>query len=209
MGWFSKRVFFPGAAGLLLLTACAGVGTADNRAARQTGGPLTLSIVGEMRWSSMHDLSEALDAPDPQPLQVTLNSVGGDLGLAVTLADHMRASGRRITAVVPPGGVCMSACTILFAAATERVAASDAVFMFHAPHLRIPLPGFIVGPIEGLTRAVMRNRYAAVSPALVDLLDRPDIDALHRAQGISVLARRLYQQAPGYITRIAAVPTSA
>jgi hypothetical protein len=208
MGWISKRVTFSGIAGLLLLSACAGVGTAEHRPSRQPNGPMALAISGEIRWAAMRGLYDALEDPDTRTVRITLNSVGGDLGLAVTLADQMRASGKRITAIVPAGGVCMSACTILFAAAAERIAAPDAVFMFHAPRLRISLPGFIGRPIEGLTRLMMRGHYAAVSPALVDLLDRPDIDALNHAEGLRVPARQLFQEAPGYITGIGNVPAS-
>lgn len=63
--------------------------------------------------------------------RVVLNSRGGLVMGAVLLAKEIRAQG--LTTVIPAGGVCMSACTLLFQAGVKRQAHSSAIFMYHAP----------------------------------------------------------------------------
>lgn len=63
--------------------------------------------------------------------QIVLNSYGGLVRGAEDFARVIREQG--ITTVVPAGGVCMSACTLLFQAGLKRQAHESSLFMYHAP----------------------------------------------------------------------------
>lgn len=60
---------------------------------------------------------------------IVLNSYGGEIEGGYALAEIIKKKG--ITTIVPAGGVCMSACTIVFQAGTVRKAHITAIFMYH------------------------------------------------------------------------------
>lgn len=110
--------------------AQAGVETQDGR----------LKIGGDIMAPDLRPFLEAFETAvrnsdrSGSPLQVELNSVGGDIETAFFMADVITAaqrSGRVIKVVVPKGGRCHSSCVIIFAAGTDRRAAPDAEFMLH------------------------------------------------------------------------------
>lgn len=63
--------------------------------------------------------------------RVVLNSFGGLVNGALELARVIRQN--NIDTVVPAGGVCMSACTLVFQAGINRQAHWSSVFMYHPP----------------------------------------------------------------------------
>ena len=63
--------------------------------------------------------------------RVVLNSYGGLVKGAIEFARVIREQG--LDTVVPAGGVCMSACTLLFQAGVNRYAHHSALFLYHAP----------------------------------------------------------------------------
>lgn len=60
---------------------------------------------------------------------IVLNSYGGEIKGGYALAEIIKKKG--LTTVVPAGGVCMSACTVVFQAGTIRKAHTTAIFMYH------------------------------------------------------------------------------
>lgn len=78
--------------------------------------------------------SAMLATPYPKPVRIRLNSDGGGFEASKTIVQGIRAARREGTTViaeVPSGGRCMSACLLIFSAADQRLAAPDAVFLFH------------------------------------------------------------------------------
>lgn len=88
----------------------------------------TLFIDGEIQkiqWSILRD------GEYHGVKRIVLNSYGGHVEGAKELATVIREQG--LTTVVPAGGVCMSACTLIFQAGVIRQAHTSAIFMYHSP----------------------------------------------------------------------------
>lgn len=102
-----------------------------------------------------------------------VDSIGGDFGVAMRMTEalHARDTQRPIRIEILADGRCESMCTVLWTAASERVAAPTARFMFHAP--RRPLRGSErrFAEMEVETEA-MRQAIGGVDPALLAELER-------------------------------------
>ncbi len=99
-----------------------------------------IKITGDILEADLEPFFHALnplpseERPRSTPLHLVLNSGGGDLQTAFYMArlvEKARLAGQQITARVPVGGECNSACIVVFASAQERLAAPDARFMVH------------------------------------------------------------------------------
>lgn len=109
--------------------------------------PLVLSVFAvaspaQSGWSIVlpqYPVAEIRDVLTPDMAALDLSSVkelylqseGGDIVTAAALADQVRKY--HITTIVP--AYCASACILIFAAGSERIAAPDARFGFHSPHV--------------------------------------------------------------------------
>ncbi len=71
---------------------------------------------------------------------VVLNSKGGKMDAGAKVAAILRDRG--ITTIVESGSICASTCTIMFQGGSERFAAKDATFLYHAPFLQATLTKF-------------------------------------------------------------------
>ncbi|MFZ1430787.1 MAG: ATP-dependent Clp protease proteolytic subunit [Geminicoccaceae bacterium] len=114
--------------------------------------------------------AEMATGADPQlPVVVRVDSPGGDFPAATRMTKALLAPGtpRPVRIEVLAGGRCESMCTVLWAAAAERVAAPVARFMFHGPGY-----GARRQPGAGLEAkaAVMEQAVRRVDPVLADYL---------------------------------------
>ncbi|MGH7114678.1 MAG: ATP-dependent Clp protease proteolytic subunit [Stellaceae bacterium] len=66
------------------------------------------------------------------PVEITINSEGGDVLAALHIADAIATHRAGCTTVVPAGAVCFSAACVVFSAARERRAHVDSRFLIHA-----------------------------------------------------------------------------
>lgn len=103
------------------------------------------------------------------PFVVGVDSRGGDFHAAIRMTRAVRglAAHRPVRIEVLAGGRCESMCTVLWAAASERVAAPEARFMFHGPASgprRKPGAGLKVNA------AAMEHVIRRVDPVLADFL---------------------------------------
>ena len=103
------------------------------------------------------------------PFVVRVDSRGGDFPAATRMTRALLAPGvrRPVRIEVLAGGRCESMCTVLWAAASERVAAPEARFMFHGPGYgarRKPGAGLKVNA------AAMEHVIRRVDPVLADFL---------------------------------------
>jgi len=73
-----------------------------------------------------------------QALPVFLNSVGGNLQAARTIAEDI--AGNHMQVVVARDATCQSACTTIFAAGSQRFADPKAFFMFHGSRNFLQMP---------------------------------------------------------------------
>jgi ATP-dependent protease ClpP protease subunit len=72
-----------------------------------------------------------LEIQAPQPIKkIYLNSVGGRVEAAFEIAEWIRDN--QITTIIRPGAQCLSACTLLFQAGTERIAHPHSTLMYHS-----------------------------------------------------------------------------
>ncbi len=66
---------------------------------------------------------------DAELAHVELNSVGGDVEAAVSIANRLRDAGSHTH--VASGAKCFSACTVIYQGGVERSAGEDALFLLH------------------------------------------------------------------------------
>lgn len=95
-------------------------------------GPIKAHTAPQFWWAVRRATAAA---PPGGELVVELNSPGGALTAAETMAWVLERAGRErpVRAVVPAGAACQSACTVVFLAAGRRQADPGAHFMFHLP----------------------------------------------------------------------------
>lgn len=112
-------------------------------------------------------LTETIRRTEQQEtIVLELNSYGGDLEAALFIAGLIstaQESGRTIRATVPKGGRCDSACVVIFAAADDRTAASDAQFLLH---------GVTYAGIDQSTR--IAQRHGELVNSMQDMIDAAD-----------------------------------
>ena len=95
---------------------------------------MALLIDGEIVAGDSGRLVAALDAAtsrytDHRMRAVALNSRGGSVGEALEMADAIRDRG--LVTVVPEGGQCVSACVLLFAAGSRKIASTGSSIGVH------------------------------------------------------------------------------
>ncbi len=99
------------------------------------------------------------------PLHVELNSDGGDIETAFSIAHAIsaaRKSGRIVQVEVPEGGRCNSACVVIFAAGGQRKAAPDSEFLLHG----VSYAGLSDNPaIAAARRRYVDNFHKAIEDA--------------------------------------------
>lgn len=71
-------------------------------------------------------------------LPIFLNSLGGDLQVARTIAEDI--AGNQVQVIVARDATCQSACTTIFAAGSQRFADPQAAFMFHGSRNLLQMP---------------------------------------------------------------------
>ena len=106
---------------------------------------------------------------DPDlPFVVRVDSPGGDFPAATRMTRALLAPGtpRPVRIDVLAGGRCESMCTVLWAAASERLAAPTARFMFHAPRRAGSAPDERFARLEA-EAAAMRAAIGRVDPLLL------------------------------------------
>jgi len=104
---------------------------------------------------------------------VLVNSIGGDFGVTMAMTEALRSleTPRPVRIEVLAEGRCESMCTVLWTAASERVAAPEARFMFHAPrHEHSGSQRRFVG-VEA-EAAAMRTAIGRVDPLLLAEIQR-------------------------------------
>jgi ATP-dependent protease ClpP protease subunit len=100
-----------------------------NGASEQVIGD-TLYIDGEIH----ERLAPELEYGDYKNVKrIVLNSYGGLVTAGIEIAKLIRS--KQLDTILPAGGVCMSACTLLFQAGVNREAHKTSIFMYHAPRL--------------------------------------------------------------------------
>ncbi|MGE3227363.1 MAG: ATP-dependent Clp protease proteolytic subunit [Parvibaculaceae bacterium] len=104
---------------------------------------------------------------------VRVDSTGGDVDAGIEMAEALRNLGayRQTRIEVLAGSSCQSMCTVLWAAASERVAAPDACFMFHKPRRRLVPAVRRFADVDEPT-AAMRAAIGRVDETLLAELDR-------------------------------------
>lgn len=110
-------------------------------------------------------------APPGAELVVELNSPGGALSAAETMAWALRREGERrvVRAIVPAGAGCQSACTVVFLGASIRQSDPTSHFMFHlpdAPEGASPTLRWVVRALERVFQSYV-GLLEETSPALV------------------------------------------
>ena len=141
------------------------------------------------------------EAPDSKQITVHLNSDGGDLEAAFSIASIIRAAqkgGYSIAATVPAGGRCNSACVVIFAAAAERNAWEDSTFLLHG----IAYAGFNPSPAilqkHGQMVDEMQAMIDAADPAFGSFVRRHKI--IEHDLDMTFSGRQLYDAFGGFIT---------
>ncbi len=113
----------------------------------------------------------------PEPVRrIFLNSTGGKVDDAIEVAEYIRAN--NITTVLRPGAKCMSACTLLFQAGTERIAHPSAQLMYHSarnPFLQRESRDLLIACETSLTpecEELISERTAALQASTDELFHR-------------------------------------
>ena len=132
----------------------------------QVGG---IHVLGARYFVRLVEAGMAFGASPDLPFVVRVDSPGGDFPAATRMTRALLAPGARrpVRIEVLAGGQCESMCTVLWAAASTRVAAPTARFMFHGPGY-----GARRKPGAGLEAkaAVMEQAVRRVDPVLADYL---------------------------------------
>lgn len=117
--WFRSAVL--GAAAVLSFT---GLGSASERVFGpfrwDSIEPQVIELRGEIDSGAALNFRRALSAA-PQANLLRLNSPGGLVTIALLIADDVDQ--RRMSTIIPPGAECYSACSFIFLAGVDRVAA--------------------------------------------------------------------------------------
>ena len=199
---------------------------------------MALLIDGEIFAGDSSRLVAAVDAAtarytDHRMRAVALNSLGGSVGEALEMANVIRDRG--LVTVVPEGGQCVSACVLLFAAGSRKIASTGSSIGVHGVsnlegeqgkaelatttrlakiYAQLGVPASVIGRmvvtppehVEWLTRAEIEMfPWGAVMPHL-KLADAPIA-----LSGLDVQLRRFEppRTAPAYQKAGPALPTPA
>ena len=135
---------------------------------RRAGDVIEVGLIGPL---GARRFVAAVQAKLHQPaatLLVRVDSPGGDLLAATRMVTALRALdvARPVRIEVLMGGRCESMCTVLWAAASERLAAPAARFMFHAPRRAGSAPDERFACLEAEV-AAMRAAIGRVDPLLL------------------------------------------
>ena len=170
----------------------------------QHGGTVTLS--GEILSTSaelfVNEFARAmLAAPRNEPVVITLNSPGGDARAAHRIADQIHSArhhGMKVETRVERGGMCMSACPLIFSAGEDRLVSSRSLFLFHGVVYQGPrATAQIVDALNAEKRAYI-DRMRSVDPDLGNFLDRRRIVAENiEAEFDGASLRDIF---PGFVT---------
>lgn len=95
----------------------------------------------EESFTYFEKYSSEMAARGVKTITIHLHSPGGELDVAKLIEQQIKIlqeRGIKVITVVDDGNACMSACPIIFLAGDEKIAASNSVFMFHAPYVNFP-----------------------------------------------------------------------
>jgi|GEM_PF-3310147 len=141
------------------------------------------------------------------PLYVELNSDGGDIETAFSIASALsaaRKSGRIIHVEVPEGGRCNSACVVIFAAGGQRKAAPDSEFLLHG----VSYAGLSDNPaIAAVRRRYVENFHKAIEGAdwhFGQFVRRHGI--IENDLNMTFSGRQLYEAFGSFITSLNTTP---
>lgn len=128
-----------------------------------------IHFLGARYFVHLVEAEMASGADTGLPFVVRVDSRGGDFPAATRMTRVLLAPGvrRPVRIEVLAGGRCESMCTVLWAAASERVAAPEARFMFHGPAFG---PKRKLGAGLEVNAAVMEHAIRRVDPVLADFL---------------------------------------
>ena len=145
----------------------------------QVGG---IHVLGARYFVRLVEAGMACGADPDLPFVVRVDSPGGDFPAATRMTRALLAPGtlRPVRIEVLAGGRCESMCTVLWAAASTRVAAPAARFMFHGPAMA--RGGSRVPGLEAKA-AVMEQAVRRVDPVLADHLKARQAFVPCRPQG--------------------------
>ena len=192
--WLLATVLFCAAYG----GALAALAPEEAGSVSRQGG--TVYLAGVIGTTTPYRLATALVpamAASPGGVTLHLNSPGGNLYGAIGSMAVMGIAGRivPVTTAVAGDDICMSACTLMFTAARNRLADERAVFLFHAVR-QVTEDG--PPKLSEAGSALSRHLLAATDPSLVKLLDSvgafADLDAQLRLP-----AGELAQATGGYL----------
>lgn len=77
-------------------------------------------------------ISAVKEVPETEPVHVLIDSIGGDIDVALSMYDYLRSLGRNI--ITECTGMCASAATIVFLAGDKRIAGCP--IMIHNPWIK-------------------------------------------------------------------------
>lgn len=134
---------------------------------QESSGRIVLRWSGQVDPAMVTTLEDALARYryDERPLQLVLNSAGGQVSAGrelLDLIDWMKRQ-RRLETHVAKGNICASMCVPVYLAGSRRTAAPGARFMFHEARI-----------------AKGSAQYAEVRKQMEARLSRAEIDALER-----------------------------
>jgi ClpP protease-like protein len=164
---------------IAMLLACASCASMPEPPTSPKFGALRITIATEITAGVADRIEAALDAAPARWLVLYLDSPGGDFQAARRIA-HRIAAAPRSVAIVKDGRRCASSCTVLWAAADERLVGSAARFGFHGVDCG---GGLLCRMRQAALDAKMRDWISRASPSLVALLDGQDPPAFKRYGG--------------------------
>lgn len=126
--------------------------------------------------------------PDSRLKLVELDSVGGDVVAAISIARRIRAVGGHT--YVGSRGKCFSSCGVIFLGGVRRVAAPDALFLLHYAKQESPDPQFALeSSIWGTVALIETMIDLGADPALYDQI--PGLGdwllTAHQAESIGIV----------------------
>lgn len=140
---------------------------------RQTSDAVEVGRIGPLGARRFVAAARAMQHQPADQLIVRVDSPGGDFQAAIRMVEVLRTQGeqRSVRIEVLAQRRCESMCTVLWAAASERVAAPEATFMFHAPRRAGSSSEERFARLEAEAAAI-RTAIGRVDPALLAEIQR-------------------------------------
>lgn len=145
---------------------------------------------------------------------IDLNSRGGEMMNADRIIDkihNLQGQGKTVITYVADDAECMSACTMIFAAGTYRIAGDTSVWMFHAPWIIKPgidlnKLGLPADRVKDYKDELIRSKeamlviYASVDPVFAEWLNNNYLSK--PGTEYRVTGAELHDKSDPYITQL-------